>query len=69
MKHKIVQKDYYHECGDGCCVEYGHEWYVNGQLVHKSSCEDSGWLAILNHLGIDAELIGQNEKGEDIWKL
>ena len=69
MKHKIIQKDYYHECGDGCCLDYGHEWYVDGELVHGSPCADSGWLAVLRHLGIEAELIGQNEDGEDTWSL
>ena len=69
MKYKIAIKAYSYECGDGCCSEYGHEYYVNGEFVHRSACEDSGWLAVLKHLGIDAELTGQNEIGEDTWSL
>jgi hypothetical protein len=69
MKNEIVVKEYYYECGDRCCSEIGREWYVNGEYVHRSPCEDSGWLAVLKHLGIDAELIGQDQEGEDIWSL
>ena len=52
MKHKIGIKSYSYECGDGCCSEYGHEYYVDGKFVHSSPCEDSGWLAVLSALGI-----------------
>ena len=69
MKNKIVVKEYYYECGDRCCSEIEREWYVNGEYVHRSPCEDSGWLAVLKHLGIEAELIGQDQEGEDIWSL
>jgi hypothetical protein len=69
MKHKIVRKDYIHECGDGCCTEFGSEWYVDGGFVHRSPCEDNGWIAVLAHLGIEVELAGQNEEGEDTWSL
>jgi hypothetical protein len=69
MKHKIVVQDYYQECGDGCCVEYGHQWYVNGTHIHSSPCRDSGWLAVLNFLEIQAELTAQNENGEEVWSL
>ena len=69
MKHKIVVQDYYQECGDGCCVEYGHLWFVDGNHIHSSPCQDSGWLAVLNHLGIEAEVIGKNEIGEEVWSL
>lgn len=69
MKHKITRKDYYDECGDGCCVEYGGEWHIDGELVHRGPCEDNAWLAVLKYLGIDAELTGQNEIGEDTWSL
>jgi len=69
MKHKIVVQDYYQECGDGCCVEYGHLWFVNGNHIHSSPCRDSGWLAVLNFLEIEAELTAQNENGEEVWSL
>ena len=69
MKHKITKKDYICECGDGCCTEFGSEWYVNGEFVHRSPCEDSGWMAVLTHLGIEVELTSQNEEGEETWSL
>jgi hypothetical protein len=69
MKHKIGVKTYSYECGDGCCDEYGKEWYVDGVCVHRSPCEDNGWLAVLNHLGIDVELVGLDENQEEIWTL
>ena len=69
MKHKIVKKEYIYECGDGCCSELGTEWYVNGEYVHRGPCEDNGWMAVLAHLGIEVELVGQDTQGEDIWSL
>jgi len=69
MQHKIIRKEYHWECGDGCCTESGYEWKVDGQQVHRSPCEDSGWLAVLNHLGIDTELVGVDENDEEIWSL
>lgn len=69
MKHKIGVKTYSYECGDGCCSEEGKEWYVDGVFVHGSPCEDCGWLAVLQKLGIDAELVGLDENMEEIWDL
>lgn len=69
MKHKIVKKDYYYDCGDGCCTEMGTEWYVNGEFVHRSPCDDSGWLAVLKQLGLEIELTGQDDQGEETWSL
>lgn len=69
MKRKIVKKDYIYECGDGCCTELGFEWYVDGEFVYRGSCEDNGLLAILEHLGIEAELVGQSDEGEETWSL
>ena len=68
-KIKITKLSYDWECGDGCCTEYGYKWYVDGVEVHRSPCEDSGWLSILKHLGIDAELVGLDENNEETWKL
>jgi hypothetical protein len=42
---------------------------VNGELVHRSPCEDNGWMAVLEHLGIEVDIVGQNEQGEDTWSL
>jgi hypothetical protein len=69
MKHKIAKKSYEYQCGDGCCYENGTSWYVDGEMVHSSPCEDSGWMAVLHKLGIDVELVGLNENDEEIWEL
>lgn len=69
MKHKIAKRQYTYACGDGCCDEEGSEWYVNGEFVHRSPCEDNGWLAVLEHLGLEVEVVGENEEGEEIWSL
>ena len=69
MKYKIAKRYYTHSCGDGCCDEEGSEWYVNGEFVHRSPCEDNGWLAVLEHLGLEIEVVGENEEGEEIWSL
>ncbi len=72
MKHKISKKYYEYECGDGCCDECGFEWYLDGEFVHRSPCDDNGWLAVLKKLGIDATLVGldkDGEDGEEIWEL
>lgn len=69
MKHKIAVKDYVWECGDGCCSELGKEWYVDGKYILRSPCEDSGWMAVLAHLGIEAELVGLDSEGEEEWSL
>lgn len=69
MKHKIAKKYYEYQCGDGCCDESGYEWYVNGEMVHRSPCEDNGWMAVLKQLGFDAQLVGMDEDGEEVWSL
>ena len=69
MKHKITRKEYNWECGDGCCSEHGYDWEVDGKHVHGSPCEDSGWLAVLRHFGIDTELVGVDKDDEEIWSL
>lgn len=69
MKHKISKKYYDCQCGDGCCDECGYEWYVNGEFVHRSPCDDCGWLAVLQKLEIDATLVGLDKDGEKIWEL
>lgn len=69
MKHKISKREYYYQCGGGCCDESGYEWYVNGEFVHASPCEDNGWLAVLEKLGIDVQIVGLDKDGEKIWEL
>jgi hypothetical protein len=69
QKHKITVKDYEWECGEGCCTEMGREFYIDGVMVFRGSCEEHGWMTVLEKLGIDAELEGLNERGELVWKL
>ena len=68
-RHKIGMKNYEYECGDGCCSEFGTEWYVDGEYVTRSSCDLTSWKAILQHLGIEAEFVGLDENDEEIWGL
>jgi hypothetical protein len=67
--HKIAVKHYSYECGDGCCSEFGYEYYVDGKFVHRSPCEHSGWLAVLAELGIKAEIVDLDDEGEEITSL
>ncbi|NBU82976.1 MAG: hypothetical protein EBS55_15160 [Flavobacteriaceae bacterium] len=69
MKHKITIKHCEYECADGCCYGVETEWRLNGELVHCSPCENSGWLKVLEKLGIDAVLVGIDENDEEIWEL
>lgn len=68
-KIKISKRPYDYECGDGCCSENGFEWRVDGELVHSSPCEDSGMLAVLTHLGIDADMVFEDKDGEEVSSL
>jgi len=56
FKNIITKKRYDYTCGNGCCSEMGHDWYINGQQIHSSPCEDNALLAILKHFGIDAQI-------------
>jgi hypothetical protein len=69
MKHKISIKSYSYECGDECCSEFGNEYYLNGEFVHRSPCDDNGWLAILSTLGIKAEIVNLDEDGEEVCSI
>jgi hypothetical protein len=69
MKHKIGIKSYSYECGDGCCSEYGNEYYVDGEFVHRSPCDDNGWLAVLSALGIKAEIVNLSEDDEEVCSI
>jgi hypothetical protein len=63
MKKITISKvSYDYTCGDGCCSEYGHTWYVDGEQVHSSPCDDNALKAILAHLGFDATIDFCNEK-------
>ena len=69
MKYKITTKHYSYECGDGCCTEYGFDYYVDGKFVIRTPSEDAGWMAVIRELGIDATLVGLDENDEEIWEL
>ena len=70
MKYKIGIKPYSYECGDGCCSEFGNEYYVNGEYVHRSPSDDDGWLAVLSALGIKAEIVNLSfEDGEEVCSI
>ena len=67
MKHKISIKPYNYECGDGCCTEFGNEYYVDGKFVHRSPCDENGWLAVLTALAIQAEIVNLDiDTGEEV---
>jgi hypothetical protein len=73
-KIKIIQRTYSYECGDGCCTELGTDWFINNgetelHHVHSSPCEDSGWLAVLSALGIDAEIDYLDAEGDEVASL
>jgi hypothetical protein len=63
-KINLKIQQYSWECGDGCCSEEGNEWYVNDEFVHRSPCYDNGILAVLEHLGFDAEMDFYDSEGE-----
>ena len=58
----ITRESYSYECGDRCCSEQGHTWYVDGENVHSSPCEHNALIAILKHLGFDATINFCNEE-------
>lgn len=67
---KITKKYYTKECDDDCrCFEDGYEWYVNGEYIYRSPCEDTGWMEVLKHLGFSVTLVGTDDKNEEVWEL
>lgn len=57
-KVKIELNEYYYDCADGCCTNYGTITKVNG-VEMPSHNEDVGTILkhVLEHLGYDAEII------------
>jgi hypothetical protein len=39
---KIETKDYFYECGDGCCTQYGTMLYIDGKLLEGREFFSSG---------------------------
>jgi hypothetical protein len=69
MKHKITKQDYCHECGEGCCTEWGTTWKVDGKEIYSGPDNDSAIIDILKHFGIQVELSLLDEQGEAIASL
>lgn len=69
MKHKITKQSYDYECSDGCCSEYGTKWAVDGKEVYSGPLDDEAIFHILIALGIEAEIVGLDESGEEVWTL
>ena len=64
--HKITRQDYYYDCSDGCCTEYGGIWKLNDVEVYRGPMEDIGWLEVLKALNIKAMLINIADNGEPV---
>ena len=49
---KVVHKDYYWECGDGCCSEYGTDstFFYDGQEIEiRGMDSDSNLLTFIKY--------------------
>jgi len=64
---KLSKRPYSYECGDGCCTEWGETWYVDG--VEAWPCEDNRLQQLLKHIGFDAEIVNENEDGEEVCSI
>jgi hypothetical protein len=69
IKVKISKRPYSYECGDGCCTEWGETWYVDGEEIASGPCEDNLLQRILERLGFDAEIVNENEDGDEVCSL
>jgi hypothetical protein len=70
MKHKITKREYHHECGDGCCDEWGATWTLNGEEIYNGPQDEEAWLNILTKLGIQAEVVDlAHDTGEELCSL
>ncbi len=70
MKHKITKREYHHECGDGCCDEWGTTWTLDGEEIYSGPQEDEAFLRILTELGIQAEIVGlEYDTQEEAWSF
>jgi len=65
MKRKIMDKkvkieldEYYYNCGDGCCTNYGTTTTVNGKELDLHNQDVATILQqVLTELGYEAEII------------
>lgn len=65
----LTIQPYSYECGERCCYECGETWSVDGVEVAHGPCEHNRMKQLLSHLGFDAEIVGKNEDGEEVWGL
>ena len=65
-KIKIELKDYWYQCGDGCCDNYGTITKVDGEELECHN-QDAGTIVkqILEHLGYDVEISYGDPDDED----
>jgi hypothetical protein len=58
MKVKIELDEYYNNCSDGCCTNYGTTTTVNGKELDFIN-QDVGTIleGVLRELGYDVEII------------
>ncbi|WP_440110162.1 hypothetical protein [Paenibacillus sp. QZ-Y1] len=55
--NKIVVREYYYSCSDGCCSEYGTELFVNEKLVGTFTDVDEDVVRnLLEALNVEFEL-------------
>jgi hypothetical protein len=65
-KLKIELNEYCHECGDGCCTNYGTIVKVNGEEMPYHNQDTSTILEqVLQHLGYEVEII-QTYNSEEV---
>jgi alanyl-tRNA synthetase len=61
---KIETKDYYWECGDGCCSEYGTILFIDGKEIEDRRFGDTrdAYLYVLEEmLGHEVDYIYEDE--------
>lgn len=57
-KVKIELNEFCHECGDGCCTNYGTVVKVNGvEMPFQNQDAQTIVRQVLEHLGYDVEII------------
>ena len=69
IKIKVSKRPYYYECGDGCCTDSGETWFVNGEEICSGMCDDNRLQQLLKHLGYEAEIMNENEDGEEVCSI
>ncbi|MDQ0174408.1 hypothetical protein [Bacillus chungangensis] len=53
----LTREDWYHNCGDGCCFDFGADLYINDERVEGVDLSDESpedaLEAVLEHLGYE----------------